>query len=117
MARMKDGASKTAVLIESVESVRSKWYDPQQGFVVGFLPAHFVASAREKTAFATLDSQLVEMQSGMDTPDTYAMIDDARAKFLEAKDTKRSSIALQSMLLWAAVSAGVGFAFFRLKKS
>jgi prepilin-type N-terminal cleavage/methylation domain-containing protein len=39
MARMKDGASKTAVLIESVESVRSKWYDPQQGFVVGFLPA------------------------------------------------------------------------------
>lgn len=39
MARMKDGTSKTAVLVESVESARSNWYDPQQGFVVGFLPA------------------------------------------------------------------------------
>jgi len=39
MTRMKDGTSKTAVLIESVENVRSNWYDPQQGFVVGFLPA------------------------------------------------------------------------------
>jgi hypothetical protein len=85
--------------------------------VIGFLPAHFVASSRETTAFATLDGQLLEMQSGMDTPDTYAMIDAARAKFLDAKDAKRSSIALQSMLLWAAVSAGVGFAFFRLRKS
>lgn len=39
MARMADGTRKTAVLIESVESARSNWYDPQQGFVVGFLPA------------------------------------------------------------------------------
>ena len=39
MARMKDGTSKTAVLVESVEGVRSNWYDPQQGFVVGFYPA------------------------------------------------------------------------------
>jgi prepilin-type N-terminal cleavage/methylation domain-containing protein len=39
LSRMKDGASKTAVMIESVESARSNWYDPQQGFVVGFLPA------------------------------------------------------------------------------
>lgn len=39
MARMQDGTSKTAVLIESVEGTRSNWYDPQQGFVVGFYPA------------------------------------------------------------------------------
>ncbi len=39
MARMKDGPSKTAVVVESVEGVRSNWYDPQQGFVVGFYPA------------------------------------------------------------------------------
>jgi len=39
MARMKDGTSKTAVVVESVEGVRSNWYDPQQGFVVGFYPA------------------------------------------------------------------------------
>jgi hypothetical protein len=85
--------------------------------VIGFLPAHFVASSREKTAFATLDSQLVEMQGGMDTPDTYAMIDGARAKFLDAKESKRTSLALQAMLIWAAVSAGVGFALFRLRKA
>jgi hypothetical protein len=85
--------------------------------VIGFVPAHFVASARESTAFARLDSQLVEMQAGMDTPETYAAVDSTRAKFRDAKESKRSSIALQSMLLWAAVSAGVGFAFFRLRKT
>lgn len=39
MARMADGTSRTAVLIESREVKRSFWYDPQQSFVVGFLPA------------------------------------------------------------------------------
>jgi hypothetical protein len=39
MARMSDGTSRTAVLIESREVKRSSWYDPQQSFVVGFLPA------------------------------------------------------------------------------
>jgi hypothetical protein len=39
LARMVDGASKTAVLIESREPTRSNWYDPQQAFVVGFLPS------------------------------------------------------------------------------
>lgn len=39
MQRMADGTSKTAVLVESVEGTRSNWYDPQQGFVVGFYPA------------------------------------------------------------------------------
>lgn len=39
MARMADGTSKTAVVVESVESAHSNWYDPQQGFVVGFYPA------------------------------------------------------------------------------
>ncbi len=37
--RMADGTSKTAVLIESLEDVRSNWYKPQESFVVGFLPA------------------------------------------------------------------------------
>lgn len=36
--RMTDGASKTLVLCESRETEHSNWYDPQQGFVCGFLP-------------------------------------------------------------------------------
>lgn len=39
MQRMADGVSKTAVLIESIEDVRSNWYRPQESFVVGFPPA------------------------------------------------------------------------------
>lgn len=39
MSRMADGTSKTAVLIESLETARSNWYNPQESFVVGFPPA------------------------------------------------------------------------------
>ncbi len=39
MSRMADLPSHTVVLIESLEGVRSNWYDPQQSFVTGFLPA------------------------------------------------------------------------------
>jgi hypothetical protein len=38
-ARMADGTSKTALVVESREAARSNWYHPQESFVVGFLPA------------------------------------------------------------------------------
>lgn len=37
--RMQDGSSKTILVIESREAARSDWYDPQQSFVAGFVPA------------------------------------------------------------------------------
>jgi len=43
MARMLDGPSYTAVLIESREEQRSNWYDPRQSFVVGFVPGDSTA--------------------------------------------------------------------------
>lgn len=84
--------------------------------VIGFVPAHFVASAREKTAFAAIDSRVDAMQAGADTPESYALLDGARLKFRNEKESTRGSLALQSMLIWAVVSAGVGFAFFKLRK-
>lgn len=83
---------------------------------VGFLPAHLLASSRERIAFAAIDRQLAEQQDTADTPEAYQLLDGARAKFLDAKDSKRSSIALQSMLLWALISTGLGVGYIQARK-
>jgi hypothetical protein len=81
--------------------------------VIGFVPAHFVANMREKSAFAAIDQRVTEIYAAADSYETYAALDGARAKLLDEKQSKRTMIALTSMLLWAVVSAGVAFAFFR----
>ena len=85
--------------------------------VVGFIPAHFVASMREKTAFAAIDKQVAAAYASADSFETYQALDSAREKFLDDKQSKRSMIGLTSMLLWAVISSGVAFAFFRLRKN
>jgi hypothetical protein len=48
---MTDGASKTLVLCETRETERSNWYDPQQGFVCGFLPSDTQPIDEQKTQY------------------------------------------------------------------
>jgi hypothetical protein len=43
----------------------------------------------------------------------YEALDGAREKLLDDKQSKRTMIALTSMLLWFVVSAGVAFALLR----
>lgn len=81
--------------------------------VIGFIPAHLLASAREKSAFAEIDAKVTALQDGADSTETYLALDVAREKLLDEKQSRRTMIALTSMLLWAVISAGVGFAFVR----
>ena len=80
---------------------------------VGFVPAHVVANMREKSAFAAIDGKVAAAYAAADSPETYEALDGARESFLDDKQSKRTMIALTSMLLWAVISAGVAFALLR----
>lgn len=81
--------------------------------ILGFVPAHFIAASRETTAFAKIDQVTIDMQDAATTPDAYAVLDDFRAKQIELKQSTRRSLAIQSMVIWAVVGAGLAFAWFR----
>lgn len=81
--------------------------------LIGFLPAHLIASTRESSAFKKIDDQIIATQSAADTPEMYATLDAFREAQLERKESERRSIALTSMLIWAVIAAGVGYVWFR----
>jgi len=81
--------------------------------IIGFIPAHLIASSRESKAFAKIDANIVATQSAADTPEMYEALDAFRATQLEKKQSERRSIALVSMLIWAVVGAGIGYVWFR----
>jgi hypothetical protein len=81
--------------------------------VIGFVPAHLIASSREKSAFHDIDAQLVSMQAQADTPDAWAQLDQTRATFLERKKDERRSIAIMALAIWAVVGGGIAYGWFR----
>jgi hypothetical protein len=84
---------------------------------LGFVPAHLVAGMRERSAFAAIDAKVAAVQSTADTPDSYAALDAFRAEQLEAKYSARRSIAVTSLLVWAAVGAALAYGWFSLFRS
>lgn len=82
--------------------------------LVGFVPAHVVGAVREKAAFKVIDDRVLATQQGAATMEAIAALDGYRDNELDAKKSARRNIALVSMLIWAAVAAGAGFAFFKL---
>jgi hypothetical protein len=80
---------------------------------LGFVPAHLAARMRERSAFGAIDARVVAVQSTADTPDSYAALDAFRAEQLDAKYRARRSIAVTSLLVWAAAGAALAFAWFR----
>lgn len=81
--------------------------------LIGFLPAHLIASMRETSAFQKIDDEIIATQAAADTPEMYATLDSFRDAQLKRKESERRSIALTSMLIWAVVAAGVGYVWFR----
>jgi hypothetical protein len=77
------------------------------------VPAHFIASMREKSAYAEIDRKVDTAQREADTAQTYAALDQRRADFLDQKYSDRRSIAIMAMLIWAAAGAGIAFVWFR----
>lgn len=81
--------------------------------VLGFLPAHLLASVREHSAYAEIDAHLAERSSQVRTMEQYQALDSIRAASADEKLAEKHSIALTAVLLWAAVSAGFAYAWFR----
>ena len=81
--------------------------------LLGFVPAHLVASARERSAFESVDKKVIATQKEADTPETYASLDGFRSDQLARKHDDRRSIAIMAMLIWAAAGGAIGYVWFR----
>ncbi len=81
--------------------------------MIGFVPAHFVHTFREDKAFEKIDAEIVSTQANVATPEAYAALESFRAKQIERKESERRSLAIVSMLIWAAAGAGIGYVWFR----
>lgn len=80
---------------------------------LGFIPAHLIASSRE-SSFAKIDANITQTQNAaVDDEESYRALDGFRAAKLAEKKSQKKSIAWQSMLIWAVVSAGAGYVCFR----
>ncbi|HEU0036440.1 MAG TPA: hypothetical protein VFQ53_37770 [Kofleriaceae bacterium] len=85
--------------------------------VLGFIPVHVIASARERSAYAAIDARVVDAQAKLgqrDAPVTADKLDAFRADQLAAKVAKRRSIAATSLVIWAVLAVGLWFAWAKL---
>ena len=81
--------------------------------ILGFVPAHLIASARETKAFATIDATITATQNAVEDEDGYRALDGFRDAQLAKKKSAQRTIAWQSMLIWAAVGAAAAYVYFR----
>jgi hypothetical protein len=82
--------------------------------LLGFLPAHFIASAWEHSAYRDIDNKVEHRyDEAAGSVDDYAMLDAFRDHELDAKRGSRNNIAVVALLIWAAAGAGIGYLWFR----
>ena len=81
--------------------------------LLGFVPATVVASVREHAAFAEVDGHLRERQADVRTMEDWNALDQIRSAAHDEKVADKHSIAVGSLMIWAAVSAAFGFVWFR----
>ncbi len=81
--------------------------------VLGFVPAHLVASARESSAFKEIDNKVLAAQQLADTPEAYATLDRMRADQLGRKESEKRNAAIIAFAIWALVGGGIAFAWFK----
>jgi len=81
--------------------------------LIGFVPAHLVASMRESSAYKEIDNKVLAAQQLADTPDAYATLDRMRADQLERKKGEQRNAAIIALAIWALVGGGIAFAWFK----
>ncbi|MGE0547540.1 MAG: hypothetical protein AB7O24_04100 [Kofleriaceae bacterium] len=81
--------------------------------VIGFIPAHFIASVRERSAYAEIDRAVDVQQLNADTTELYQALDGYRRAQLENKKSKRTAIALTSMVIWVVAGGAIAYVWFR----
>jgi hypothetical protein len=80
--------------------------------VLGFIPAHIVASIREASAFRAIDAKVNAVQAGADAQDSYDALDAFRAQQLHDKRSAQQRIALATLAIWAAMGGAVAYLWF-----
>ncbi|HEY4054954.1 MAG TPA: hypothetical protein VGM39_00050 [Kofleriaceae bacterium] len=81
--------------------------------LLGFVPAHLVASSRETSAFRQIDTEIERtQQSAISDEDQYKALDGFRAGQLAKKQAEKKSIAMMAMAIWAVAAAAVAYGFF-----
>ena len=81
--------------------------------ILGFIPAHLIASARESSANKAIDDEVIEAQNKVTTLEQYNGLDAMRTAQESRKKTEHRNIALVSLLIWAAAGAGIAYVYFR----
>jgi len=81
--------------------------------LVGFVPAHLVASAREASAFDRIDRDVRLRYAAVTSDADYAALDAMLARERQHKQDDRRNIALGSMLIWALTGGAIAFVWFR----
>ncbi|CAN5922673.1 hypothetical protein BH11MYX3_BH11MYX3_19290 [soil metagenome] len=81
--------------------------------LLGFLPAHLIASSRERSAFQRIDAQVIATQDQADTAEMYATLDQFRDAQRAVKQSEKRNIALLSMLIWGIAAGGLAYVWFR----
>jgi len=81
--------------------------------VLGFVPAHLVASARESSELRAIDDRVAVVQADADSQDSYDALDAFRTKQLELKQHKRTMIMLSSLVIWALVGGAIGYVWVK----
>lgn len=81
--------------------------------LIGFLPAHLIASVRESSAFGEIDAEVRAEQAQVEDVETWNTLDEFRKAQLERKESKQTGIALGSVVIWALLGGGLGFLWFR----
>jgi hypothetical protein len=81
--------------------------------VLGFVPAHLVASVRQDAAFTEIDARVTERQAEVTTRDEWAQLDVLRSAQLDRKQAAHRNVVLFAMAVWAAVGAAIAYVWFR----
>jgi hypothetical protein len=81
--------------------------------VLGFVPAHVIASIREHNAYHSVDAMVEQRQTDATAQEDYDALDAFRAKQLEDKRSAHHSIAIMAFVIWGLTAGGLGFVWFR----
>jgi hypothetical protein len=83
--------------------------------IIGFIPAHIVASIREGS-YDRVDDHVRSVQAQLGTvnaPVAYAQLDEFRADQLARKLADRRNIALLGLAVWGIAGAAFGYVWFK----
>lgn len=81
--------------------------------LIGFVPAHLVAKARERSAYERIDNRARIAQAEISTVAEWNSLDDVRTALSRQKHAAHQEIALLSILLWIGISGALSFSWIR----